>query len=52
MDDSTTGTNSFSQISPDFCYDVLTARRGCFADMGRGCVKTAFCDMIVMAVAV
>ena len=38
-------------MSPDFCYDLLTAGRGCFADVGRGSVKTAFCDMIVMAVA-
>ena len=38
-------------MSPDFCYDLLKAGRGYFADVGRGSVKTAFCDMIVMAVA-
>ena len=35
-------------MSPDFCYDMLTAGRGCFAGVGRGSMKTAFCDMIIM----
>ena len=35
-------------MSPDFCYDVLAAMKGYFADVGRGSVKTAFCDIIVI----